>query len=294
MRNHCTVTEPLWNLTRSNVTWKWGQTENQAFEQLKNAISMKCMAYFRKDWLTEVIVDASPTGLGAVLTQINPENKNERHIVLFLSRMLTEVERRYSQCEKEALAVVWACERAWLYLFGQKFTIVTDNRAIKLIFSNTVAKPPARIERMQLRLSQFNFDVVHRAGSSNMADFYSRHPCKAAPSAFLEELKAENHINFVATNSTPRAMTTNEIAVESSKDVEMQTLLAWISGKQKGTLPPCLVEYKHIFDELNATNNGIILRGQRILIPPKLREKVVTLAHTGHQGIVKTKALIRS
>ncbi len=83
--------------------------------------------------------------------------------------MLTEVERRYSQSEKEALAVVWACERAWLYLFGQK--LVTDNRAIKLIFRNTVAKPPARIERMQLRLSQFNFDVVHRAGSSNIADF---------------------------------------------------------------------------------------------------------------------------
>ena len=50
------------------------------------------MAYFNKDWETEVIVDASPVGLGAVLGQFNPKNPEEKHIVCFASRMLTDVE----------------------------------------------------------------------------------------------------------------------------------------------------------------------------------------------------------
>ena len=37
----------------------------------------------------------------------------------------------------------------------------------------------------------------------------------------------------------------------------------------------------------------MVLRGNRIVVPSKLRERAVDLAHVGHQGIVKTKSLIR-
>ena len=60
------------------------------------------MAFFNKDWNTKVTVDASPVGLGAVLSQHNPLDKNERHIVCFASRLLSDVERRYRQCKKDA------------------------------------------------------------------------------------------------------------------------------------------------------------------------------------------------
>ncbi len=98
MKDVCTITAPLWNLTKKDVKWNWGPKEKSAFENLKQAISTKCMSYFRKDWCTEVIVDASPVGLGAVLCQYNPTDKRERHIVSFASRMLSDIERRYSQC----------------------------------------------------------------------------------------------------------------------------------------------------------------------------------------------------
>ena len=67
---------------------------------------------------------------------------------------------------------------------------MTGNRAVQLIFANTATKPPARIERLALRLSQFDFEVVHKPGNSNIADYYSRHPLKAGPSEFLKELQA--------------------------------------------------------------------------------------------------------
>jgi len=66
----------------------------------------KVYGYFRKDWKTELISDASPVGLGGVLCQFNPKDPTQRHIVCIFSRLLTEVERRYSQAEKEALGFV--------------------------------------------------------------------------------------------------------------------------------------------------------------------------------------------
>ena len=74
-------------------------------------------AYFDDGWHTELVVDASPVGLSAVLGQSNPRSVDERRIVCCASRLLSETERRYSQCEKEALAAVWGCERFWIYLF---------------------------------------------------------------------------------------------------------------------------------------------------------------------------------
>ena len=54
-----------------------------------------------KDSTTEVTTDASPGGLGAVITQYNPSNPRERHVVCNASRTLTDVERRFSQCERK-------------------------------------------------------------------------------------------------------------------------------------------------------------------------------------------------
>ena len=108
---------------------------------------MRCVGYFRKDWETEAISDASPVGLGGVICQYNSVDPTQRHIVCIVSRLLTDVERRYSQVEKEALGVVWLCERATIYLIGHRFRIVVDNRAVMLIYGNSKSKPPARIER---------------------------------------------------------------------------------------------------------------------------------------------------
>ena len=99
--NYSTLAAPLCALTKKNIKWSWTKREQSAFDTLKNKLtSAKTLAYFSKEVPTELIVDGSPVGLGAILVQ------NNRPIA-YGSRALTQVERRYSQTEREALAIVW-------------------------------------------------------------------------------------------------------------------------------------------------------------------------------------------
>ena len=93
-----TVSEPLRQLTRKGVTFKRGEKQQEAFKALKETL-----AYYDKDAKTRVIADVSSVGLGAVLVQ--EQNGNWRP-VYYASRSLTPVERRYSQTEREAFALV--------------------------------------------------------------------------------------------------------------------------------------------------------------------------------------------
>ena len=215
--------------------------------------------------------------------------------VSFSSRLLTDVERRYSQCEKEALAAVWGCERYWLYLFGQEFLLVTDNRAVQLIYGNSAARPPARIERWALRLTQFDFQVVHRPGKSNIADYFSRHPDpKVCTKALEKQQEVERYINTIVHNAVPNAITRHEVAEATLVDEELQQLKRWLESGPATQLPKSLSSYKHVAHECCCSQDGILLRGRNIIVPRALRARVLELAHQGHQGIVKTKALIRS
>ena len=77
------------------------------------------LAYFHKNAPTEIITDASPVGLGAVWEQDGAWTP-----ICYASRSLTRCEQRYSQTEKEALGVVWVCERFHVYVYEMKFIIV--------------------------------------------------------------------------------------------------------------------------------------------------------------------------
>ena len=157
-----TTADPLRKLTRQSETFQWGTEQKQAFQQLKEKLSKaETLVYFDKNAKTEVIADASPVGLGAILIQ---EQAGTKRVVAYASRSLTEVERRYSQTEKEALGLVWACERFHVYLYGIQFELLTDHKPLEVIYSSK-SKPSARIERWVLRLQPYHFTVKHVPGS---------------------------------------------------------------------------------------------------------------------------------
>ena len=104
-----TISEPLRRLTKAGTPFVFGKEQKEAFVELKKRLSnSETLGYFDKDAPTQAIVDASPVGLGAVFTQMS---KDRPRIISYASRSLTVTETRYSQTEKEALALIWACEK---------------------------------------------------------------------------------------------------------------------------------------------------------------------------------------
>ena len=105
------ISLPLRELTKKNVPFRWNQEQQGSFELIKKMLtSDTIMAYFDPCKDTELITDASPVGLSAILSQRTPGQDNNK-IVAYISRSLSDVERRYSQTEKEALAIVWSIEK---------------------------------------------------------------------------------------------------------------------------------------------------------------------------------------
>ena len=97
------------------------------------------MSYFDKKKETFVVVDASPVGVSAILSK-KPKSgdNNNQQINAFASRALTDTEKRYSQTEKEALAIIWAVEHFHLFLFGSEFTLVTDHKPLEIIYGQRI------------------------------------------------------------------------------------------------------------------------------------------------------------
>jgi hypothetical protein len=121
--NLATLAKPLWDLAKSKDVFKFEDIHIEAMKAIKKALTTSALGYFDINWHTELHTDASPVGLSLVCLQKNPEKNNDYKIISFGSRTLTDVESRYSQVEKEALAIVWACQKMKLRLQGNHFKI---------------------------------------------------------------------------------------------------------------------------------------------------------------------------
>ena len=171
IRNFATMTRPLRRLTCNGVPWEWGKSEQHSFEKLKAALSAKTtLAYFDPKKPTTIFVDASPIGLGAVLTQENADTK-EVTPLYFASRPLTPTESRYPQIDREALAISWAVKRFHLYTYGKEFNVVTDHKPLVTLFNNPSSQPTARTERWLMNLLRYTFTVLYQPGQTNPADY---------------------------------------------------------------------------------------------------------------------------
>lgn len=181
-----TLSDPLRQIINKKQPFSWGPENSKQFQEIKSSIvNGRVLGYFNKKDESIVISDASPVGLGAILIQ--KERTGEERIIMFASKSLSETERRYCQTEKEALAIVWAVERFHYYLYGHKFTLITDHKPLTFMFK-PLSKPCARIERWVLRLQSYIFNVVYKKGKDNIADTLSRlSAVDKSPSPFDED-----------------------------------------------------------------------------------------------------------
>lgn len=281
------LSEPLRKLTKKNVPFKWGTEHEKSFQQLKSSlVDEPTLGHFRLDASkTQLICDASNVGLCGILVQ---EYQGEKRVISYASRSLSDAEKKYSTTEKEALAVVWACEKYHIYLASLDFELIVDHKPLEALYGPR-SKPCARIERWVMRLMPYRFTIRAVPGHQNIADYLSRLGVKKNPTE--ESNKSDEYAMFVAREATPCGITTREIEESSKIDPELLELRKCIkTGDWGKSTNPLFYPMK---DEFMCIGY-IVLRGHRIVVPKSLRHQCVELAHTGHLGIVKTKQHLRT
>lgn len=280
--------EPLRQLTRKGQEFVWDSEQQQAFQAVKNSISEGCtLAFFDKRLPTELVVDASPVGVGAILQQRHPDGRIRP--VAYASRTLSDVERRYSQTEREALGVKFGCLKFAFYLEGcPHFDIFTDHKPLLGIYKPD-SRPPPRLERILLQTQHFSFTLHYRKGGDNPADPLSRNPL---PTRMPNNGEARDTLllNAIIRGATPKGLSIERIRDATGRDPTLSSVSQALSTgtwRRDADLPPSAHSFRSMMEELSV-HDGVLLRGDRIVIPQELQRLTIGLAHQGHLGQKKT------
>ncbi|XP_065225166.1 uncharacterized protein K02A2.6-like [Planococcus citri] len=282
--NFSDIAHPLNQLRRKNVPFVWSNACKMAFCKLKEEIaSDRVLCHYNPAKELILSTDASPFALGAVLSHRFAEGERP---IAFVSRTLTETESRYSQLDKEALAIYWGMKKFFNYLYGRPFTLITDCKPLLSIFAPSAAKPALSANRLlhyALFLQGFNYKVIYRRSSEHInADFASRHPHQIANASQID-VPTWSHINTINVLPVNAEMIAEATLLEPSS----ASLIAQLRGEERCTLKPSeLAQY--------SLHGNCIMKNDRVYIPASLRKPVLAELHRGHCGIVRCKQLARS
>ena len=284
---------PLRSLTELESEWIWNETHSTAFKAVKNAITTATrLKFFDPKLLTTVQCDASSQGLGAVIMQNGQP-------IAFASRALTQTEKNYCQIEKELQAVVFSMHRFDQYVYGQHVDIETDHQPLEILARKPLKDVPRRLQRMLLELQRYDFTLHYKKGKLLfIADTLSR----AHLTEENEEYDVEERICCFSTQRDYEdinlAMETSGLSDERIRQIQentkcddvMQDLIRHIKQGWPSNVRAVAVNirpYFHIRDEL-VTEDGVIYRGERCVVPSSMRKDILLKLHSAHMGIVGT------
>ncbi|XP_061909872.1 uncharacterized protein K02A2.6-like [Entelurus aequoreus] len=288
--NLASLLQPLHELLRQDKTWKWTASCQEAFEKAKGALTTsEVLTHFNPSLQIQLACDASPYGVGAVLSHILPNG--EEKPIAFASRTLNKAESNYAQIEREALSIVFGVRKFHQYLYGRKFTLLTDHRPLTTILGPHTGIPSlaaSRLQRWALLLSAHAYDIKYRKSDSHCnADGLSRLPLPVTK----PDSKTEDIFYFREVEKAP--VSAVQIKKVTRNDPELSEVMdIVVKGRPAGDTVR-LKPYMGRRLELSV-QSGCLLWGRRVIIPLSLREKMLQQLHAGHSGIVKMKEIARS
>lgn len=264
IKDFSTICSPISDLLHGRKKGQpitWTPEANQAFEEIKRRLTsapVLASPDFTKPFFIQC--DASNTGVGSVLYQ---ESDGIDHPIAYASRTLNKCERKYSVTEKELIAVIFSIEKFRSYVQGSRFTVETDHAS--LLWLTNISNPTGRLARWAIRLSQFNFNIIHRKGKHNIvADALSRSITETAV-LDLNKLIPDKWYNTMLTK------------VQGNPE-------KYPSYRVKNN-----ILYKHIFNNHSLVSN---VTDWKIVVPTKNRSEIFYMFHddptAGHFGVSKT------
>ena len=280
------ATKPLRDLLKKESVFIWDQSHDKAFNEVRSVLTKApVLKYFSQEKKSALQCDASKDGLGACLMQ-------EGHPIAYASRALTLIEIHYAQIEKELLSVVFGVDKFSEFLYGRHFVVETDHKPLE----STKLSSPKRLPL--LRLQNYDLEVVYKRGvEMYMADTLSR--------AYLKNKTAQKHdvqdvmnINRSRTGQEAeeidmvsylplRDTTIQEIQKHTETDPDLQALATIIKDgwpESKDKVKPQLQCNCPSREELTI-QNGVIFKGERLVIPAALRSTMINKLHSSHLGL---------
>ena len=266
MPHHSTILATSHSLLK-NTPWKWSKVEDVvAAKQL--ILSSKALVHYDESLPLFLSCDTSSYGAGAVLSH---QMDGQFRPVAFASCTLTQAQRNYSHLEKEAFSIIFGLKRFRQYLYGRSFTILTDHCPLLTLFGPQQPVPAhaaARLQRWALILASYNYKLEYRSTAAHAdADSMSRLPLPQTWSPKCENIECFFLEPEVVTNVTSQMI------------------------KRETQVDPVLSK---VYNYVISTQQGCVLWGTRVVVPPCLQEKILHELHEILPGIFRMKALSRS
>ena len=284
---------PLNRLLKKGEAWRWKEEQETAWRRIKALlVSSEVLCSYNPDLPLKLSCDASSYGVAAVLAHVFPD-KTERPIA-YASKALSQAEKNYSQLDKEALSIIFGVKRFHSYIYGRKFTLVTDHRPLLSILGPKSGIPPiaaARLQRWSMILAAYIYDLEFcPTDSHGNADALSRFPMKSrSDSAKGFPASTLYHVEFFEDK-----VTAEDVRFETSRDPLLSLVVSRLKNgwKEEDSTSPELAPFHRRQLEMSLSD-GVVLWGSRVVIPKKLRRAVLMMLHEAHSGVVRMKCVAR-
>ena len=271
------IMEPTQQLMHKDVPWIWLQARDTAFTEMKRAVTEALvLAYYNLKMALTIQCDTSSEGLGAALLQ-------QGKPVAYANRVMTDTEQRYAQIKKEMLAIVFSLEKFHQYTYGRRTEIYTDHKPLEAIVKKTLAKAPKRLQGMLLQTQKYDIDVVYLKGKHMyIADMLSRSYMTTGKN-YQAEFELVNMVSFLPIRDERLTQIRKATNQDEVCDQLRNTIIqGWPTEKMD--LPAVLHPYFHTRDEMSV-QNGLIFKGDRVLIPLSLQSDIKRSIHSSYIGI---------
>ena len=205
--------------------------------------------------------------------------------ITYASRSMAETETNYVQIEREMLAIVFAVERFGQYVYSRPVLVQADHRPLEVIYKKSLTSAPKRLQRMLLRLQTFDLTVTYKKGSEMvLADTLSRAYGSSTSSGETEQdAEAVYIIQYLpVSEETQTAIQNATESDDTLRELKSTIRLGW--PLTKDVAPVSVGNYFPFRDKLTL-QNGIIFKGERIVIPSSLRSDMMAKIHASHIAI---------
>ena len=170
--------------------------------------------------------------------------------ISFASRTLTTAEKNYSQLEKEALFLIFGVCKFHKYLYGRKFTLITDNTSLTAIIASKKGIPSlaaARLQRWALLLSGYDYNICFKPTESHSnADGLSRLPLHDQEA--VGEMKTVTILNLSQIQALPVAC--NQVHTATRRDPILSKIVDYVRRGWPKQVPDNIQPYQSKQEEI--------------------------------------------